>query len=531
MSFMRQSLLLATRLVGSVVPLLLLGAAGAHATTLQPVESFDQPTYVTSDPADPNRLLVTERLGKIELFAGGEKSTFTDLTSLVGCDPTECSGERGLMSLALAPDFSTSGHLYVFYAQNSSGDLHIDELTASGDTAPLATKRPVLTIPHADDDNHNGGQLQFGPDGALYISTGDGGGGGDTFHNSQDLESLLGKILRIDPEEDGAQPYTVPAGNPFPGAAAPFDTIWSLGFRNPFRFSFDRLTANMVIADVGQSAREEVDLAPSPAPGAVGGGGANYGWNCREGLVEGPADDLPGDGCQTTPFVSPVFDYPHPDPGGEAAHGCAIIGGYVARDAGLGDLYGRYLYADLCVGEIRSLQLPMTAQGSACGDRSEGLSVNEPVSFGEDSSGRLYVVSGGGEVSRLEGPASAVKCVPREGPEPPAGGSTPPAGGSPSPVETTLRVRVARRRVRAGTRALLVAHVLPCEGRRGQRLQLNRGGQLLMSRPLDQACTARFDPRLAHRASFRILVPAIGDYLAARSPRLTVSTKLEKPSN
>jgi hypothetical protein len=286
----------------------------------------------------------------------------------------------------------------------------------------------------------------------------------------------------------------------------------------------------MVIGDVGQGAREEVDLAPSPGPGLSGGAGVNYGWNCREGLIEGPADDLPDDQCQTTPFVDPVFDYPHPNPGGGAAHGCAIIGGYVARDPSLGDLYGRYLYADLCTGEIRSLRLPATAHGSACGDRSEGLTVSGPVSFGEDSSGRLYVVSGGGEVSRLEGATSVESCSPAEE-SPPSGNPGPPVltplapgpGGASSPVRTTLRVKVARRRVEAGARASLTARVLPCEGRDGQRLQLDQGGRRLMSRPLDETCTARFHPLLTHRASFRVVVPATDNYLAARSPRLTIN--------
>jgi hypothetical protein len=437
------------------------------------------------------------------------------------------------MSIALAPDFSTSGHLYADYAEEGMGELHVDELTASGDSAPLSTRRPVLSIPHSDAANHNGGQLEFGPDGYLYISTGDGGGGNDEFHNSQDHESLLGKILRIDPEKSGASPYSVPPGNPFAGAPPPYDTIWSLGLRNPFRFSFDRLTGDMVIADVGQGAREEIDVAPSPGPGQVGGAGANYGWNCREGLIEGPADDLPGEGCATTPFVDPVFDYPHADPGGGAAHGCAIIGGYVVRDPGLGELNGRYLYTDLCAGEIRSLKLPRTARGAACGDHSEGISVSGPVSFGEDSEGRIYVVEGGGEISRIEGATPEEACTPKEEPpegEPPGGGEPVGPGGpgpggpagSGRPVGTALRVRVGRHRVRSGGQATLTVRVSPCAGRGDQLLQLNRGGRRLMSRRLDASCTARFRLRLFHDASFRVLAPATGDYLAARSARLAV---------
>ncbi len=519
------------RWIGPLAVLLSIAAVStAPAATLEPVGAFDEPTFVTSDPSNPNRVLVAERRGAIELVAGGHVATFADLTSLVGCPPAGCEGERGLMSIAVAPDFATSGHLYADYIDNSSGEIHIDELTASGDTAPLASRRPVLSIPHSEASNHNGGQLQFGPDGDLYISTGDGGGSNDEFHHSQDLGSLLGKILRIDPEQSGAQPYTVPAGNPFPTAQAPFDTIWSYGLRNPFRFSFDRLSGDMVIGDVGQGAREEVDFAPRGAGETVGGGGANYGWNCREGLIAGPATDLPGTGCTTTSFVDPVFDYPHSGAPAGAAQGCAIIGGYVARDPSLGGLDGRYLYGDLCAGQIRSLQLPASASGTASGDRSEGLSVPNLNSFGEDSCGRLYTVSGDGAVSRLVGAAPA-SCPPPEGPsgeeEPPPGAVAPPGPprtdtpGS-SPIETTVRVKAVRYRVPAGARASLTVDVLPCDGGAGQMAQLNRGGRRLASAPLDDDCTARFRPRIAHRSSFRVLVPAIGAHLAGRSPRVTI---------
>ena len=324
---------------------LALAPARSAALTLNPIGSFEAPTYITSEPNDPDALFVTQRLGKVVLDDHGQVSTFVDLTSLVDCEGS-CEGERGLMSMAVAPDFATSGHVYVDFINDSTGQIHVDELTAEGNTAPLSSLRPLLTIEHPDASNHNGGQLQFGPDGFLYISTGDGGGSNDEFHNSQNLSSPLGKLLRIDPSE-----------------ASPAPTVWSYGLRNPFRFSFDRLTGDLVIGDVGQGAREEVDFAPRLPSGGVGGQGVNYGWNCREGFIAGPATDLPGEGCATGSFAEPVFDYPHNDPGGDVAHGCAIIGGYVVRDHSLGDLYGRYVYGDLCVGEIRSLLLPATATG------------------------------------------------------------------------------------------------------------------------------------------------------------------------
>jgi Glucose / Sorbosone dehydrogenase len=481
--------------------LALWAAPRAPALTLNPIGEFEAPTYVTSEPNDPDRLLVTERLGKIELVDHGKVSTFADLTSLVGCQPSGCEGERGLMSLAPAPDFASSGHVYVDYISEPTGEIHVDELTAEGDSAPLSTLRPLLTIPHPDASNHNGGQLQFGPDGYLYVSTGDGGGGDDQFHNSQNLNSPLGKILRVDPNQ-----------------SSPTPTVWSYGLRNPFRFSFDRLTGDLVIADVGQSAREEVDFAPRLPDGEVGGDGTNWGWNCREGFIAGPGDDLPPGQCEAeaSSFAEPVFDYPHTDPGGGAAHGCAIIGGYVVRDPSLGDLYGRYIYGDLCVGEIRSLQLPATGTGLATGDRGEGVEVPDLNSFGEDSCRRLYAVSGEGEVSRLEGPTPAT-CPP------PDESLAPPSSESP-PKRSHVRLRANRHRVAPGDLTTLTARVNPCDGRDGQRIALDRGGRKVATRPLNEGCTVRFHPRVYHRSTFRAVVPATDAYLAGRSPQRVVDT-------
>jgi hypothetical protein len=235
----------------------------------------------------------------------------------------------------------------------------------------LATRRPLLTIEHSEFSDHYGGQLQFGPDGYLYISTGDGGCCGDPLENAQDLESLLGKVLRIDPRPSGGDPYSIPPDNPFVGEPGE-DEIWSYGLRNPWRFSFDRLTWDLVIGDVGEDAWEEIDYAPAPTVGR----GMNFGWDCREGM-----HDYEPEGC-TGPFAEPVFEYPNDETT------CSITGGYVVRDPTLGDLYGRYLYADLCASELRSLELNAPL-GS---DRFEhGLGF--PASFGEDSCARLYVMS------------------------------------------------------------------------------------------------------------------------------------------
>jgi hypothetical protein len=490
------------RVVGTAVAALaLLGAGSAQALTPEPVGSFDQPTYVTSDPDDAGRLFVVERRGTIQLLDDGVKSKFTDLSAQVGCGAS-CEGERGLLSIALSPEFDRDGRLFVDYANDVDGKIHVEELTASPDrrTADPTTLRPLLEIEHAQASNHNGGQLQFGPDGNLYVSTGDGGGNNDKFENAQDPLSPLGKLLRIDP--DSASPYAV----------------WSLGLRNPYRFSFDSLNGDMVIGDVGEGAREEIDFAPSPLPGVVGGQGANYGWNCREGLIAGPATDPE---CATPPssgFTEPVFDYPHapdPDLGGSAR--CSLIGGYVVRDLGLGALAGHYVYTDLCSGVLRSLQLPTAADGGASDDCSLGLRFDRPVSFGEDAARRLYVVEQGGRIYRLGGQPPA-KCPT---PVPPPIQKTETGTRKPG-APTFVGIKAQRRRVERGKRALLTIFVSPCDSRKGARVQLLRNGHANGSRFLNRACTARFAPLIRSGASFAADTHEERGYAPGRSRRLLV---------
>ena len=377
-------------------------AASAHAATLESVGTFSSPVYVTSEPQDPDRLLVVERAGRIALSEDGVASTFLDIDSLV----IGGGGEQGLLSVAPAPDYASTKRFYVYYV-NNGGDIQIDEFTASQVPVDTATRRPVLTIPHPGQTNHNGGQLQFGPDGHLYIATGDGGGGGDPGHNAQNLNSLLGKVLRIDP--DGASPYAVPADNPFVGATGA-DEIWSYGLRNPFRFSFDRESGALLIGDVGQGSREEVDYEVQPNAGR----GDNFGWSCREGFSAfGTTDPL----CTgASGFTEPIHDYDI------TGANCAITGGYVVRDPGVPELAGRYVYADFCVGQLRSLVpgLPRATE-----DRAEGLAVASPSSFGQDSCGRVYVASLNGPVSRLAG-AGPTDCT--AAPADPPGGD--PGGDS-----------------------------------------------------------------------------------------------------
>jgi hypothetical protein len=486
-----------------------LGAGTARALDLEQVgPEFAQPMYVTSDPGDAGRLFVVERKGTIRLVEDGKASLFTDISSVVAC----CTGERGLLSIALDPNFDANGRLYVDYtAKEPLGEIHVEEMTATGpghDTASAASLRPLLAIPHSEATNHNGGQLQFGPEGDLYVSTGDGGGSNDAFHHAQDLASPLGKLLRVDPNPAGPAPfYTVPPSNPFAGVGGDYEPIWSYGLRNPYRFSFDRLSGAIAIGDVGQGAREEIDFAAAPWRG----GGANYGWNCREGLLPGPATDLGCAGAPASKFVGPVFDYPHdsdPDLGGSSR--CAIIGGYVARDPGLGALFGHYLYADLCSGAIRALQLPAQSSGLAIDDCYTGLSVSKPVSFGEDAAARLYLITEPGRVYRI--------------------GGSPPANcpaASPSPPGATSRfsfigIHAQRRRVPRGKTAVLTVFVSPCGGRKGQSVRLLRNGHPNGTKFLDRACTARFLSRVRRGTSFVATVGEDGGFPAARSRSLRV---------
>jgi glucose/arabinose dehydrogenase len=495
---------------GLAALLLLLLAPAARGAALSQIGSFDQPTYVTSAPGDPNRLFVAEREGTVVERAGGTSTLFADLSSLVGCGGS-CAGERGLLSIAVAPDFETSGRFFVDYAESPEpGDIHVAEMQAVGGTALAATPRDLLTIHHPDHANHNGGQLQFGPEGNLFVSTGDGGGNDDEEHNAQDLESPLGKILRIRPGPVGSGSYTVPSDNPFATAAPPYDTIWSYGLRNPFRFSFDRARGTLTIGDVGQGAREEVDFAPPPGIGA----GANFGWSCREGLIAGPASDPRCDAAAPASFVQPVFDYPHTDLASGAAHGCAIIGGYVARGPNLGELFGRYLYGDLCVGQSRSF----CPAAPAATDRAEGPAVKSLDSFGEDSAGRLYAVSEDGPVYRLSA-AGTPSCEVSQTPPPPG----------PSLEPSFVGIRALRARVPRNRRTMVTAWVAPCEGRRGQPVTLWQGPRRIGVRHLDRVCTARFRPKIRRLTRFRATAREDATHQGAISRRLTIRIDRRRP--
>jgi glucose/arabinose dehydrogenase len=398
--------------------------------------SFSVPVFATAPPGDNTRLFVVEQGGAIKLVSGGvTQSTFMTVPDV----KYVANGEQGLLSMAFAPDYASSHRFYVYYndataCDSGTGgcDIRVDEFTRlDADHGDLSSRRQVLSIPHRGASNHNGGQLQFGPDGYLYLATGDGGGGGDPSCNGQNLNSLLGKVLRIDPRLSGGQPYTVPAGNPFPTATAPYNAIWSYGLRNPWRFSFDRATGDLSIGDVGQGLHEEVDFQRL---GDGAGRGANFGWNVFEGNA--PYSTA----CANPPLASylpPVLTYDHVVSGGYA-----VAGGYVVRDPGVPALSGRYLYADTYQGPIRSAVL---TQCGAMDDSSTGLQVGFVVSFGEDALGQIYVVSLGGNVYRLSqtGPGSAPATSPC--PSPPTGGAAQTGGGTTTTTTSTGPVAIPDR--------------------------------------------------------------------------------------
>jgi glucose/arabinose dehydrogenase len=352
---------------------------------LKKIGSFDEPVDVAAAPGFPELLFVVEQPGRVEVLRGGHRlpHPFLDIDPRVSND----GGERGLLSIAFPPDYAKSGRFYVYLVDNA-GNIRIDEFQrASATRADPGSARLVIRIPHPVNANHNGGQLQFLGN-LLYFGTGDGGSGGDPPNNAQNKDVLLGKLLRIDPRPAGGRPYTVPASNPFVGKPGR-DEIYSYGLRNPFRFSFDTVSAaqpRIAIGDVGQNRFEELDYTTVAAAN-----GANFGWDAFEGFSEYEDENsgTPDPGGTT----KPVFAYSH-----DRSGSCSIIGGYVVADPHLRGLYKHYVYADLCEGRLRALTPHLKRAG---GDHELGLRVSSPTSFGEDDAHRLYVASLDGPVYRL----------------------------------------------------------------------------------------------------------------------------------
>ena len=330
--------------------------------------------YLTSPPGDA-RIFVVDQQGRIFVIKNGAplSTPFLDIVSLVAY-----GGEQGLLSLAFDPQFATNGRFYVYYT-DLSGDIAVARYTAAGDVANAGSRTSVITIPHPTHSNHNGGLAMFGPDGMLYLGTGDGGGGGDPANNAQNRDVLLGKLLRIDVT---SLPYTIPAGNPYAGATDGRDEIWARGLRNPWRFAFDPPAGTLYIADVGQDVWEEVNAVAATTAGL------NYGWRIMEGDHCYPAAPCNGAG-----LTVPVLAYSHAD------GNCSVTGGFVYRGAAIPELVGHYLYADFCAGILRSFRL---SAGQAVDHRTWAIGdVNRIKSFGLDASGEIYILSDNGNVYRV----------------------------------------------------------------------------------------------------------------------------------
>jgi glucose/arabinose dehydrogenase len=356
-------------------------SASAAGVQLTRIATLSQPVHVAQPPADPRRLYVAEKRGRVRVIRDGQLlgRPLLDVARNVST-----TGERGFFSIAFAPDFARSRLLYADYT-NRGGDLVVQEFRAdaAGERTVPGSARIVLRQVHPV-SNHNGGQIEFGPDRLLYVGWGDGGGSHDrhgAHGNAQSLTTLLGKILRIDPRRKGRAPYSIPHDNPFVRRRGARPEIYSYGLRNPWRFSFDRATGDVAIADVGQDEVEEVNFASRGRAR-----GANYGWRVFEGRLRETREPAPA-------AVAPVLTYPH------TAGRCAITGGYVVRDPALGALAGWYVYGDFCTGQLSAAVLG--PQG-ATGDHPLGLRVSSITSFGEGRGGHLYATSFQGGVFRLD---------------------------------------------------------------------------------------------------------------------------------
>jgi glucose/arabinose dehydrogenase len=344
-----------------------------------PVSGFSSPVGVAHAGDRSGRIFVVEQGGRIRIIRGGvrQPAAFLDIAGRIST-----GGERGLLGLAFPPNYARRGYFYVYYT-NPSGDIVIARYRVSADNPDLAdaaSEQIILTVPHPNFANHNGGQLAFGPrDGLLYAGTGDGGSGGDPGNRAQNPADLLGKILRLDTETGRPYTYTSPSSNPFLASAGFRPEIWALGVRNPWRFSFDRSTFDLFIADVGQGLWEEIDFQPASSRG-----GENYGWRIMEGTH---CFNPPG--CSVTGLTLPILEYDH------SAGNCSVTGGYVYRGDAFPRMRGLYFYGDFCSGRIWSLKNNAGAwQNTLLLDTTIQISA-----FGEDEAGNLYVASyGSGDI-------------------------------------------------------------------------------------------------------------------------------------
>jgi glucose/arabinose dehydrogenase len=346
------------------------------AIQLEPIVSsgLQHPTYVAEAPDHSRRLFVIEQPGRIRIVQNGHllKRPFLDITERV-----QSSGaEQGLLGLAFHPDFAQNGRYVVNYTRAPHGATTIAEYRASDDPDVSERKEKLLLIIPKPYSNHNAGMVEFGPDGFLYIGTGDGGSGGDPANRAQNPDELLGKMLRIDVDHGG--PYAIPPDNPFAGDGGRPE-IFAYGLRNPWRFSFDRDSKELWVADVGQYDWEEIDIVRR---------GGNYGWR----IMEGNHCFKPKTGCEPAGLIAPIAEYPTRSPR------CSIVGGYVYRGGRVPDLRGVYVYGDFCSGEIFGLSSDAKEGGGSQVLLSTGFQIS---SFGQDQEGELYVVDHQGALYRI----------------------------------------------------------------------------------------------------------------------------------
>ncbi len=368
-------------------------AAQAQAiVTTRIAFGLSSPVFACSPPGDMDRLFVVQRGGQIRIIDDLYSTPVKLATPFLSVSGITSGGERGLLGMAFHPDYANNGRFFVNFTASGSGATTIREYVVSAADPNVANPTPVQTLltiaqPYS---NHNGGCIQFGPDGMLYIGTGDGGSGGDPFDNSQDPTELLGKMLRMD--VDLPAPH-IPASNPFYNGTSLPGLIWATGLRNPWRFSFDGDTGDMYIADVGQNAWEEIDFQPASSTG-----GENYGWRCMEG--NHCYTTSPHCTCNGTPLTGPIKEYSH-------SLGCSITGGVVYRGSKIPALSGTYFYADYCSNRIWSFRYD-GANLTEHTDRTAELapasgSISSISSFGEDGRGEVYIMEvGGGELYRIE---------------------------------------------------------------------------------------------------------------------------------
>lgn len=358
-----------------VFSLALASEISAQQIILEEFATASNPVEMMASPTNDNRLFVVQQSGTIRIL--NTNGTFEATNFLNITDRVNFSGEMGLLGLAFHPDFATNRYFYVYY--NRAGrTITVSRFTANSANPNIAdpsSEKVMMSIPKSQ-TNHNGGSIHFGADGFLYISTGDGGGGGDTDNNAQNKNSLLGKLLRID--VNSTEAYGIPAGNPFVGVDGA-DEIWSYGLRNGWKYSFDRTTNNIWIADVGQNLIEEINRVPATTPGI------NYGWRCYEGNSEYNTA-----GCANASTMTfPVVDYDHS--GGK----CSITGGYVYRGNLYADLAGKYVFADYCSTQIGILDNTTISWSSA-------FSGNNFTTFGEDNSKQLYIAAASGKIFKVK---------------------------------------------------------------------------------------------------------------------------------